>query len=38
MEDNQNKDEDNSCFDSISFTIIGAFIIIFELSLFVIRL
>ena len=31
MEDNQNKEDENSCLNSISFAIIGIFIIIFEL-------
>ena len=31
MEENQNKEEENSCLDSASFSLIGAFIIIFEI-------
>ena len=31
MEENQNKDEENSCLDSASFVMLGLFIIIFEL-------
>ena len=31
MEENLNKDEENSCLDSASFVMLGLFIIIFEL-------